>query len=98
MLRVEQLPNFFVLPAGQALTNPTELIWTSSNWRALMARFRAEFRRTLVDSPPVEAVADYDLIAGSCDGVVLVVRPDHTSRPLLTSALEQGKRQADRRC
>jgi protein-tyrosine kinase len=90
MLRVEQLPNFYILPAGEAHSNPTELI-DSANWRALMARFRAEFRRTLVDSPPVEAVADYDLIAGSCDGVVLVVRPDHTSRPLLNSALAKVK-------
>jgi capsular exopolysaccharide synthesis family protein len=90
MLQVEQLPNFYVLPAGQAQTNPTELL-DSSNWRALLDRLRNEFRRTIVDSPPVEVVADYDLIAASCDGVVLVVRPDHTSRPLLTSALAKVK-------
>jgi capsular exopolysaccharide synthesis family protein len=90
MLRVEQLPNFYILPAGQAEANPTELI-DSANWRALMARFREEFRRTIVDSPPVEAVADYDLIVASCDGVVLVVRQDKTSRPLLTSALAKVK-------
>jgi capsular exopolysaccharide synthesis family protein len=90
MLRVEQLPNFYVLPAGQAEANPTELL-DSSNWRALLARLREEFRRTIVDSPPVEAVADYDLIAASCDGVVLVVRPDHTSRPLLARALTKVK-------
>jgi len=90
MLRVEQLPNFYVLPAGHAEANPTELL-DSSNWRRLLARLREEFRRTIVDSPPVEAVADYDLIAASCDGVVLVVRPDHTSRPLLTSALAKVK-------
>lgn len=90
MLQVEQLPNFYVLPAGQAEVNPTELL-DSSNWRSLLARFREEFRRTIVDSPPVEAVADYDLIAASCDGVVLVVRPDHTSRPVLASALAKVK-------
>jgi len=39
----------------------------------------------------VEAVADYDLIAACCDGVVLVVRPDHTSRPLLARALTRVK-------
>jgi Mrp family chromosome partitioning ATPase len=56
-----------------------------------LVRLREEFRRTIVDSPPVEAVADYDLIAACCDGVVLVVRPDHTSRPLLTRALTKVK-------
>lgn len=90
MLQVQQLPNFFVLPAGQAEANPTELL-DSSNWRRLLARLREEFRRTIIDSPPAEAVADYDLIASSCDGVVLVVRPDHTSRPLLSSALAKVK-------
>jgi capsular exopolysaccharide synthesis family protein len=90
MLQVEQSPNFYVLPAGQAEANPTELL-DSSNWRALLARLREEFRRTIIDSPPVEAVADYDLIAANCDGVVLVVRPDHTSRPLLARALTKVK-------
>jgi capsular exopolysaccharide synthesis family protein len=90
MLQVEQLPNFYVLPAGHAEVNPTELL-DCSNWRALMVRLREEFRRTIIDSPPVEAVADYDLIAANCDGVVLVVRPDHTSRPLLANALAKVK-------
>jgi capsular exopolysaccharide synthesis family protein len=90
LLQVEQSPNFYVLPAGQAQSNPTELL-DSSNWRGLLARLREDFRRTIVDSPPVEAVADYDLIASNCDGVVLVVRPDHTSRSLLTSALAKVK-------
>jgi len=90
MLRVEQLPNFYVLPAGQAQVNPTELL-DCSNWRALVVRLREEFHRTIVDSPPVEAVADYDLIAANCDGVVLVVRPDHTSRLLLANALAKVK-------
>jgi len=90
MLRVDQLPNFYILPAGHAETNPTELL-DSPNWRELMSRLREEFRRTIVDSPPVEVVADYDLIVANCDGVVLVVRPDHTSRSQLTSALAKVK-------
>jgi len=90
ILRVEQLPNFYILPAGQAEVNPTELL-DCANWRGLLLRLREDFRRTIVDSPPVEAVADYDLIAADCDGVVLVVRPDHTSRPLLASALAKVK-------
>lgn len=90
MVRVEQLPNFWILPAGQAEINPTELL-DSANWHALIARFREEYRRTVIDCPPVEAVADYDLIAAGCDGVVLVVRTGHTSRPLLARALTKVK-------
>jgi len=90
IVRVEQLPNFYILPAGHADSNPTELL-DSSNWRQLIARLREEFQRTIVDSPPVEVVADYDLIASVCDGVILVVRPDHTPRPALANALAKVK-------
>jgi capsular exopolysaccharide synthesis family protein len=90
MVRVEQLPNFYVLLAGEAESNPSEL-FDSSRWPALVGRLREEFQRTIVDSPPVEAVADYDLIASVCDGLVLVVRPNHTSRTALNSALAKVK-------
>ncbi len=90
LLQVGQQPNFYILPAGRASSNPSELL-DSSSWPALVARFREDFHRTIVDSPPVEAVADYDLIAAVCDRVVLVVRPDHTSRPALASALAKVK-------
>ena len=68
MLRVEQLPNFYVLPAGQAEVNPTELL-DSSSWRALLARLLGRVSAHHRDSPPVEAVADFDLMAATCDGV-----------------------------
>lgn len=90
VLQVEQLPNFYILPAGSAASNPSELL-DSSRWPALLAKLREQFQRTIVDSPPIDAVADYDLIASSADGVVLVVRPNHTSRTALQSALAKVK-------
>jgi len=90
LIRVDQLPNFYLLLAGEAETNPSELL-DSSRWPALIQRLREEFQRTIVDSPPVEAVADYDLIASVCDSVVLVARPNHTSRTALNRALTKVK-------
>jgi Mrp family chromosome partitioning ATPase len=46
------------------------------------------FRYVIIDSPPVGAVADYELIQAACDGVILVLRPDFTNRHLCQSALE----------
>ena len=37
---------------------------------------------------PVGAVADYDLIQAACDGVIVVVRPDHTDRRLCQKSLD----------
>ena len=66
--RTEQLPNLYVIPAGEAKVNPTELL-DSSRWRAICAQFRAHFRYIIIDSPPIAAVADYDLIQAVCDEI-----------------------------
>ena len=87
LLCVRQLPNLYVLPAGESNIHPTELL-ASPCWRAFTCRIQQHFRRVIVDCPPVEAVADYDLITAVCDGVFLVVRPDHTDRRLCFSALK----------
>jgi Mrp family chromosome partitioning ATPase len=41
-----------------------------------------------VDAPPVNGVADYDLLQDLCDGVILIVRPDHTDRTLCVKAAD----------
>jgi capsular exopolysaccharide synthesis family protein len=88
MFAVEQLPNLHVLPAGKPESNPTELL-DSSRWRALAEKAQQLFAHVIVDSPPVELVADFDLIAAVCDGVALVVRPDHTDRSLCLAAIKK---------
>lgn len=88
MFAVEQLPNLHVLPAGKPKSNPTELL-DSSRWRALAEKVHQLFAHVIVDSPPIELVADFDLIAAVCDGVALVVRPDHTDRSLCLAAIQK---------
>src|ERR1017187_1976150 len=79
LIRTEQFPSLYVLPAGAQPRNPTELL-ASSRWRALCELLGRSFRYVVLDSPPVGAVADHELIQAVCDGVLLVVRPDHTAR------------------
>jgi len=87
IVRLEQFPNLCVLPGGKPTANPTELL-DSSRWLALCASVRQQFKYVIFDAPPIATVADYDLIQAHCDGVVLVVRPDHTDRKLCLQALE----------
>ena len=82
-----EFPNLFVLTSGKPPTNPVELL-DSSHWVALCSKLKEMFRYVFVDSPPVGAVADYELIQAVCDGVILVVRPDSTNRKRLDNALE----------
>jgi capsular exopolysaccharide synthesis family protein len=87
IVQAEQFPNLFVLPGGKPIANPTELL-DSSTWISLCAAVRQQFKFVIFDAPPMATVADYDLIQSHCDGVVLVVRPDHTNRELCLKALE----------
>ena len=87
LVNTRELSNLYVMCAGTRPANPVELL-DSSPWPALCARLRSLFRYVVIDTPPVAAVADFDLIQAPCDGVVLVVRPDHTNRPLLRKSLE----------
>lgn len=87
VIRTQEFPKLFVMSAGLPGVNPVELL-DSAQWKALCARLREMFRYVVMDSPPVGAVADYDLILAVCDGVILVVRPDHTNRKLCQRALE----------
>jgi len=86
LVQTEQLPNLCVLPSGESKGNPAELL-DSSPWPVLCARLRQMFRYVILDSPPIAAVADYDLIQAECDGVLMVLRPDRTNRKQCKAAL-----------
>jgi protein-tyrosine kinase len=86
IFQTEQLPALHVLPAGGPADNISELLH-AKKWHTLGDSLRSSFAHTLIDCPPADLFADYDLIAAVCDGVLLVVRPDHTERAMLRSAL-----------
>lgn len=88
IVRVEQFPNLYVLPVGKSEVNPAELLDTE-RWQSVCATVRRHFDYVIVDTPPIGSVADYDLIEAKCDGVIVVVRPDHTDRSLCRAAFEQ---------
>lgn len=86
-IKIEQLRNIYLIPAGKAQVNPTELL-DAERWREVCAGLRRQFRFTIMDAPPIIGVADYALIQAHVDGVIVVVRPDHTNRGLCFKALE----------
>ena len=51
-----------------------------------------QFDYVLIDTPPLESVADALRIATHADGVVLVVRSGRTSRKLVADAAEKLRR------
>ncbi len=87
LVRITQFPNLYLLPPGLAPAGAAELLSTA-RWQALLQIVRSEFRFVIVDAPPIGTVAEYELLQLACDGVVLVVRQDHTNRQLWQRALE----------
>jgi protein-tyrosine kinase len=87
LIRTEQFPNLHILTAGEGRSNPSEL-FGSTRWPEVCASLRNTFQYVIVDSPPIGAVADYDLIQAACDGIVVVLRLDHTNRTLAAKATQ----------
>lgn len=77
LVRAEQFPNFYILPAGRPRDNPSDLL-ESASWVSLQEQLRKQFRYIIVDCPPISSVSEYDLLQSACDGVIVVGRPDHT--------------------
>jgi protein-tyrosine kinase len=86
-VRVESMPHLYVLPAGEKDGNPAEL-FDGAAWPQLCREMRASFQSVVVDTTPVGVVADYELVQAEIDGVILVLRPDHTNRDRFYRALK----------
>jgi len=83
---IDVIPNLHVLTAGTPSINPAELL-DSSACREILTSLRKRFSYIIVDTAPIGVLTDFDLVQACCDGVIVVVRPDHTDRKLLQDAI-----------
>lgn len=88
LIRTEQYPNLYVLPAGVRSQAPADLL-SAPAWLELIQQLRTCFTHIVVDCPPLGITADIELIEPAVDGMVVVVRPDNTVRILLKRSLER---------
>lgn len=86
-----QYPGMDIIFAGYFPPNPVELLDTE-RFRALLSEVRGEYDYVLVDNAPIAAVVDATIVARSCDGILLVVGANRTSRRLLRDCLVQIRR------
>jgi len=77
----------WILPAGQASSNPIELL-QSQRLPALLDRIAAWFDWVIIDSPPVLPLADTSVWTRLADGVLLVTRQGTTEKQQLKRGLE----------
>jgi protein-tyrosine kinase len=82
------VPNLYAIAAGRS-TQPAGELFAKARWKEFLGWSSECFSLVLVDSPPVLLLADFELIVGACDGVLLVVRALTTQRELLKKAASQ---------
>lgn len=71
--------NFHLLSSGLAVSRAEPLL-ASSTFRACVDELRAAFDYVLFDTPPLEAGSDALIVAGTMDGLVMVVEANSTNR------------------
>lgn len=82
------LPNLDVLLSGDIPPNPSELL-SSPRMARLLGDMRKKYDIIILDTPPVNMVIDAVVLAPLTDGVLFVVRANHSERGAVVHAVEQ---------
>ena len=74
--------NLHIIPVGTLPPNPTELIG-SKHFATLIASMRERYEYILIDCPPLDIVADTQILEEYCDRTLFVVRAGLLHRDML---------------
>lgn len=87
ILRTSEVQNLFFITGGTIPPNPSEILG-SSQMEQFLQKLRNEFDIIILDSPPVVAVTDSEILSGLTDGTVLVTSANITEVDLMKKAVE----------
>ncbi len=76
-----------ILPSGKIPPNPSELLG-SKVMENLLNELQKEYDIIIIDTPPVQAVTDSQILSTKVDGVILVVRAERTKKDSVKLAKE----------
>jgi protein-tyrosine kinase len=79
--------NLCIMPAGEAVINPLELL-NLREVKLMLDRLPTLFNWIILDSPPLLFAADANLLSTLCHGTLLVVRIGHTTIDSVTRAMQ----------
>src|SRR5271166_4651467 len=82
------MENLFFMPAGRIAGSAPELL-SNGRLKLFLQRVEPLFDWIILDSSPVIPVSDATLVAGACDGILMVVRAAVTPADLARRAREE---------
>lgn len=85
------IPNAYMVPVVRNMQNPA-LLLHSERFSWLFETLSTQFDYVIIDTPPLEAVADGEMISSKCDGALLIVRSGSTGRNLVAQSIKQLNR------
>lgn len=86
---IEGLP-LSIIPVGNIPPNPSELL-SSQHMNKLIDFFRKYYDYIIIDTPPINTVADAQILSRTVDGTVMVCRSASTRSNELSNAISLAK-------
>ncbi len=87
VLRQSPVNNLYYITSGTIPPNPSEILG-SPQMEAFMKRLRNEFDYVILDSPPLIAVTDSEILARLVDGSIIVTSANFTEIELMEKAVD----------
>lgn len=83
--------NLTIITAGKIPPNPSEML-ASRAMTAFIEEMKKEFKYIILDTPPLQAVTDAQVLSTKADGVLLVVRAGSTKREMVFNSVDLIKK------
>jgi tyrosine-protein kinase Etk/Wzc len=87
IVRKTQVQNLDFITAGTIPPNPSEIL-SSTQMEAFLEKLKSVYDYIIVDSPPVIAVTDSEILSSLVDATILVVSANNTEIELMEKAIQ----------
>jgi polysaccharide biosynthesis transport protein len=87
-LRPTEVPGLDLIPAGRLVSSISELLGGAAMGRTLR-ELASRYEIVVIDTPPVLAAADAEIVGAQADAVLMVVRAGSTERHAASYAVQQ---------
>jgi len=92
VLKRGEIPNLDFITSGTIPPNPAEML-DSKEMRMFLNEMRKIYDLVILDSPPIIAVADSEILSSMVDGTILIVSAETTEIELMRRSVELLKRE-----